>query len=107
MPEREKGGDQPRLSTHSPVDEILGAGLWLRLKAASRGAIAARRRHRGAPPRRRPRSIVALAGVADDRLTLDDAADLLVDHLGGGVGDVLALRHRVAKEDLLLVLAVA
>src|SRR5262249_5586519 len=38
---------------------------------------------------------------------LDDAADLLVDHLGGGCGDGLALRHGAAEEDLLLILAVA
>ena len=38
---------------------------------------------------------------------LDQAADLLVDQLRGGVRDVLALRHRVAEEHLLLVLAVA
>src|ERR1700691_4168750 len=38
---------------------------------------------------------------------LDDAANLVVDHLGGGVGDVLALGDGVAEEDLFLVLAVA
>ena len=46
--------------------------------------------------------------LAGGALTLiDDAADLLIDDLGGRVGDVLALRHGVAEEDLLLVLAVA
>ena len=38
---------------------------------------------------------------------LDDAADLAVDRLRGRLGDVLRLGHRVAEEDLLLVLAVA
>ena len=34
---------------------------------------------------------------------VDQAADLLVDQLGGRVGDVLALRHRMAEEHLFLV----
>src|SRR5665213_426993 len=46
----------------------------------------------------RPRGVLAL---------LDEAADLVVDDLGGGVGDVLALRHRMAEEHLFLIVAVA
>src|SRR6185437_8939222 len=38
---------------------------------------------------------------------LDDAANLLVDHCRRGFGDVLALRHRMAEENLFLVLAIA
>ncbi len=38
---------------------------------------------------------------------VDDTADLVVDHLGRGIGDVLALGYRVAEENLLLVFGVA
>src|SRR5260370_5677572 len=50
---------------------------------------------------------VAGQNLARGALALvDDASDFLVDHLGGGVGDILALGHRVTEEDLFLVLAV-
>src|SRR5437763_321368 len=38
---------------------------------------------------------------------VDDAADLLVDHLGGRLGNVLALRNRVTEKYFLLVFGVA
>src|SRR4051794_14976488 len=37
---------------------------------------------------------------------VDDAADFVVDQLGRSVGDVLALGHRMAEEDLLLVFGI-
>src|SRR6185312_14286964 len=61
-------------------------------------------------PARQRMQLLEMLGQNAARLALailDDAANLLVDDLGGRVGDVLALRHRMAEEDLLLVLAVA
>src|SRR5438270_3758737 len=54
--------------------------------------------------------LVEVAGqdLASGALALiDDAANLLVDELGRGVGDVLALGDRMAEEHLFLIVGVA